>query len=334
MAVLNIHLARRALGVGRWAGVVAAIACLATAAAWAQATATPAELVTVVTKVDHSEANIGDPIRYTMEIASPSNAKVLIPVFSGTLGDFSITDLGDAPTKQENGRTIVTRWYTLSAFSVGEHLIPAAKVKYVVGDQEQEATGNEQKVTIVSLLDKQPNATDIRDIKPVEELPFDWRPIWLGAASLAALLLIAGIFYYVLNRPKRKYVVPPTPPHEVALNALTKLRARRYIEEGRFETFYVELSAIARRYLEDRFNVRAPEMTTEEFLVAAGSDPRLSPQQRRLLGDFLSQADLVKFARHLPALQDTEAAFEAARRFVEETRPTATPGKEVPRAAA
>ena len=62
-------------------------------------------------------------------------------------------------------------------------------------------------------------------------------------------------------------------------------------------------------------------MTTEEFLATATADRRLAAALRRLLGDFLSQADLVKFARHLPTLNDTEAAYDAARRFVEETRP-------------
>jgi hypothetical protein len=76
-------------------------------------------------------------------------------------------------------------------------------------------------------------------------------------------------------------------------------------------------------------------MTTEEFLVAVAGDGRLAPPHRRLLGDFLSQADLVKFARHLPTFQDSDNAHAAARRFVEDTRP-APPGHgtEGPRAAA
>src|SRR5207253_620970 len=86
-------------------------------------------------------------------------------------------------------------------------------------------------------------------------------------------------------------------------------------EEGKFEEYYVQLSAIVRRYLEDGFHVRAPEMTTEEFLAAATSDGRLIATHRRLLGEFLSQADLVKFARHLPTLKDSEAAYDAARRW-------------------
>ena len=74
-----------------------------------------------------------------------------------------------------------------------------------------------------------------------------------------------------------------------------------------------------RRYLEDRFVVRAPEMTTEEFLEATARSAVLQPGQRQLLGDFLAESDLVKFARHVPTLADSDRVLGAAERFVDET---------------
>ena len=91
----------------------------------------------------------------------------------------------------------------------------------------------------------------------------------------------------------------------------------------------MRLSDIVRSYLEGRFHLRAPEMTTEEFLQAAQRDPQLAPPQRSLLGTFLSEADLVKFARYVPAADDSERAYRAAREFVQSTAPP-----EVPRVAA
>ncbi len=85
-----------------------------------------------------------------------------------------------------------------------------------------------------------------------------------------------------------------------------------------------------------RRKISPPEMTTEEFLSKLATDGRLIAPHRRLLAEFLSQADLVKFARHLPSLNDSEAAYDAARRFVEDTRPSGggTPSTEVQHAAA
>jgi len=290
--------------------------------------------VSVRASADRKEITIGDPIRYTVEVSATDETEVLIPVLSGQLGDFTITDFGNLPTRKENGRVLVTRWYTITSFTTGDHLVPAPKVSYrVPGEELKEAEGNEVPVGVTSLLAKDSTAADIRDIKPPEELPFDWRPYGIAAAAVVAVGLLGAGFFYLLNRPRRQRVIPPRPPHEVALVALNRLRARHFIEEGKFEDYYVELSAIIRRYLEDRFHLRAPEMTTEEFLTTVANEARLALTQRRLLGEFLTQADLVKFARHLPSLKDSEAAYEAARRFVEETQPVAaTP--EVQHAAA
>jgi len=287
-------------------------------------------------RVDRNQITIGDPIRYTVEVSAAADTEVLIPVLSGKLGDFSISDFGELPNRKSHGRVIVARWYRLTIFATGDHLIPAPKVQYrTPGEGLREAEGNEVLVGVTSVLAQEKNAADIRDIKPPEELPFDWWPYGIGAAVVAAVGLLGAGLFYLLNRPKWRRTVPAEPAHEVALAALSKLRAQHLVEQGKTEDYYVRLSAIVRRYLEDRFSVRAPEMTTEEFLIAVASDGRLALPHRRLLGDFLSQADLVKFARHLPTLQDADNAHAAARRFVEDTRPAPAGSRtEGPRAAA
>ncbi len=278
--------------------------------------------VTVHASADRKEITIGDPIRYTVEISAASETEIVIPVLSGALGDFTITDFGELPPRKENGRVVTARWYTLTIFPTEDHLIPAPKVQYRTPGQDlQDAEGNEVLVGVTSLLARDKNPTDIRDVKPPEEVPFDWRPYGIAAAAVIVVGLLGAAFFYLLNRPRRQRVLPPRPPHEIALTALNRLHTRHLIEEGHFEEYYVQLSSIVRRYLEDRFNLRAPEMTTEEFLTVVASDGRLIVQHRRLLAEFLSQADLVKFARHLPALKDAETAYAAARRFVEDTRP-------------
>jgi len=135
------------------------------------------------------------------------------------------------------------------------------------------------------------------------------------------LLGLIGLLVRRLRARRRPPVisVPPRPAHEIAAEALRALRARRLPELGEFKEFYSALSGIVRRYLEDRFVVRAPEMTTEEFLEATARSAVLQPGQRQLLGDFLAESDLVKFARHVPTLADSDRVLGAAERFVDET---------------
>jgi hypothetical protein len=289
----------------------------------AQPTPTAVAPVTVRASVDHNQITIGDPIRYTVEVSAATDTEIVIPVLSGTIGDFTISDFGELPPRKENGRAVVSRWYTLTTFATGDLLIPAPKVHYrLPGEALQEAHGDEVLVGVTSLLAKDPKATDIRDIKPPQQLPFDWRPYGIAAAAVVVVGLLGAAFFYLLNRPRRQRVLPPRPAHEVALTALNRLRAQGLVEQGRFEEYYVQLSSVVRHYLEDRFQIRAPEMTTEEFLSTLAIDGRLIAPHRRLLGEFLSQADLVKFARHLPSLKDSEGAYDAARRFIEDTRPS------------
>jgi len=86
------------------------------------------------------------------------------------------------------------------------------------------------------------------------------------------------------------------------------------------DAWWVELSGVVRAYIEHRFAIRAPELTTEEFLREAGRAAALEADHRRLLASFLADCDRVKFAGHLPDADESRAALAAARRFVDETR--------------
>ncbi len=278
--------------------------------------------IQVEAKAEPRDITIGDPVRYTVEVTSRGEAEIRIPVLAGTIGDFTIVDFGELPTKRSEGLTTTGRWYTLTTFETGDQLIPAPSVEYrVPGEAIRTASGEDVLVVVKSLLAVEPEAKDIRDIVPPEPIPFDWTPYFVLAGLIVLGLLVIAAVYYLVNRPRGEKRTPPRPAHEVALEELAKLRGRGLVDAGEIGEFYVSLTRIVRTYLEDGFHVRAPEMTTEEFLATAGSDSRLSAPQRRLLSEFLSQADLVKFARFVPTPRDCEAAFEAARRFVEETKP-------------
>jgi hypothetical protein len=83
--------------------------------------------------------------------------------------------------------------------------------------------------------------------------------------------------------------------------------------------FCIAISLGLRVYLEERFELRAPERTTEEFLDELQSSPRLALSQKQSLGDFLMRCDLVKFARHEPGEVALRELFDAAMRLVDET---------------
>jgi hypothetical protein len=162
--------------------------------------------------------------------------------------------------------------------------------------------------------------------------PSDGLPIWAWVVLLMlAAGLGAGVFFW-LRRKRREAeeaAQAARPAHEKALEALAALRGQ--LSENNYMAFIIEVSRILRVYIQDRFELRAPHRSTEEFLAEASVSERLSPEDQELLGDFLRQCDLVKFAKRSAALRQMETLFRTAEQFVHDT--TARPEPAVSAAA-
>jgi hypothetical protein len=172
-------------------------------------------------------------------------------------------------------------------------------------------------------------AADIRPIKA--PVPIPNLGLWIG--STIALLLALLLAWWLWRRHRRQADVPApiivVPPHEKARARL--LEALALMQQPR--PFCILVSDTIRVYLEERFDLRAPERTTEEFLEELQSSPMLSFDQKRALGDFLMRCDLVKFARYEPGEPELRGTYEAAVRLVDETQAPA-PGPDSAVAAA
>jgi hypothetical protein len=162
----------------------------------------------------------------------------------------------------------------------------------------------------------------IKDIAPPVPLLRRGIPpwVWLVASALGGVALLAGAWWWYRRR-QRAAAVPlvQRPAHLLALAALEHLQRQDLIGQERIEEFYVRVSIILRRYVELRFGLRAPEQTTEEFLVSALATGGLIATHRDLLEAFLQHCDLVKFARHCPTPGAMEETLESAKTFVEHT---------------
>jgi hypothetical protein len=302
---------------------------LALAAAARGAAADPAP-VTVTAAVSPARATIGTPLRYTVEVAADPGVEVAVEQPAERIGPLDVVDFGVEPPRTAEGRRVITRWFTLVAWGPGDLALPTPAVRWRRGDGEPETVpAGTTAVTIESVLAATPDAKDIRDVKGVEPVPVDWRPYWLAAAALAALAALVWLVRRLRARGGRAAAAkPPPPPHVAAAAALAELARRRLPQAGAFVEHYTALAAIVRTYVERRFGLRAPEMTTEEFLAAGARDARLVPTHRGLLREFLTECDLVKFARHRPTVHDGERALAAAVRFVDETAVHEAPGGE------
>lgn len=159
----------------------------------------------------------------------------------------------------------------------------------------------------------------LRDIKG--PLSWSWRFNWmLLLIACAVVAVVVAVFIFLRRRKRCVPVVPPRPAHEIALEQLAQLKAKDLIRQGRVKEYYSEISDIIRRYLENRFVIKAPEMTTEEFLSFARDSGKLGGEHKSLLREFLSACDMVKFAKYAPTENEMEAIFGSAENFVQQTK--------------
>ncbi len=154
---------------------------------------------------------------------------------------------------------------------------------------------------------------DIRDIRQPRHNP---TPQPWAAAAVGVIILAAAAFavWKWIRRGKFLRMLPS----EVALQYLEE--ARRLMDPDHAREYCFAVSKIIRRYVEERFHVHAPNLTTEEFLrdLVEARETVLAPR-RALLGEFLQHCDLAKFAGWRYSLPDLEAMHASARTFVQQT---------------
>jgi len=285
-----------------------------------------AEPVTLTPTVDREEVALGEPILYILTLTRPESLHVTWPAIEAGLGECEVQGAGSEAPSAREGTVTEQRWYRLSCFSTGAHTIPSPVATYTdAGGAAHEAHGEAITITMTSVLPEYWETLDIQGAKPLVRIRrYGW--LWWLVVALALASMVGGYQWWRVRRAGTAAPAPPPrPAHEIALEALERLAREALPSRGAYEEYYVRLSDVIRTYIEGRFSLRAPEMTTEEFLQSTSQGQQLSSDHRSLLQTFLAHCDMVKFARYQPSGSEADEAFGAARRFVQETIPTPAP---------
>jgi hypothetical protein len=302
------------------AGVLTLASCHRHDGASAQPTGSSPLSVSLSTNV----IRVGDVFRMTLTAVHLPTDTLAVPEL--TQGkDVVVRNRQESKHPLAGGQVQTTLKYDLTSFVVGDHSVRTGNVQFVHGDGTTTAIPFPVAKFVVQSLLAGAN-TPWRDIKGLAAWPGVF-PRWLtGLLLISVLALIAAVVVRrFLSKPRTiLQYPPPLPAHETALNELRMLLGKGWIESENSEPFYIELSSIVRRYLENRFGLRAPERTTEEFIREAVTSRLLSSDHQILTSEFLEQCDLVKFARHRPQRGDMQNGYNAAERLVRETIPSPT----------
>jgi len=272
--------------------------------------------------VDPAPARLSDEPTLTLEIEYAEGVTVRKPEFGSALGEFIIRDFREPLPRVKDDRQILQQIYSIEPTRAGKIVIDPISITFTdrrTGGDGEEHTLQSDPLTIEIAAAVAKDAPLLADLRPpADPLPLAEPPAasarWIAALAGAAAVLLAGAVWW-LRRRHLAPAGPPLTPAELAYLELQRLMEDQAARED-VKLFYVELTAIVRRYIERTTGIHAPEQTTQEFLREIGHRPEFPAEESRRLTSFLEAADLVKFAAHQPRKEDIEESFRRAKVFV------------------
>ncbi len=290
------------------------------------AAAMPQE-IKVTSSPDTAVILIGDQTRFTVSAEIPAGITAELNTVADTLAG-KIIILSRSPRDTAllpDGNITITDRYLVTAFDSGTYTIPPFFAEMASGDSLLRYYSDYSFLTVQRPDVTPPDTTDvIFDIIGPRSAPITFAEVlpWLVIA------LIAGIVLYILARflprnPLRRFVrpaAPPEPAHVIALRELKALMDAELWQKGEVKEYYSRLSDITRRYIDNRYGISSPELTTDETVRMLQKAAVTTGGQMSLVKELLSLSDMVKFAKYVPESGLHEKYHADAVRFVEETR--------------
>jgi len=282
---------------------------------------------------------VGDAVVWRAEVRHRVEDKIHLGG-SADFGKFEVQDKKIEVGEPDGGWVVETMEVRLVAFEVGALEIPAQGISVV------DAAGNvgvlatePYTVEVKSLIANEPEPKLKPDAGPGERVfEKDYTPLYvLGAIGCAgALVLLTLLGRWIWSKRRKRPGPPPPPPRpaeEIAIEKLEALKASAHLAEGRTKLFHILLSEAIREYLGNRYGFDSLERSTEELLVELRRR-RLDRALFNRMLDFLSETDLVKFAKYVPDVAESARLLDEAFALVHDTTPQPAPPDAAPPAAA
>ena len=221
-------------------------------------------------------------------------------------------------TADANSKVRIRRIYTITAWDAKRYTIPAQKV--IVGGATK-TTGN---VT----LDVQAVPVDTVKSTPmppddIQKVPFswgEWVPVIL--VIVLALILICFVFYLyrILCHKQNGRALKKTRTlsyYEQAKHDLSEIAANKmlYAEQ---KAYYTDVTNVLRKYISQRYNINALEMTSHEILESMKDVCDVSDVSE--LKVVFNTADLVKFAKYSTDANDMTYYLDSIVHFIDSTK--------------
>ena len=261
-----------------------------------------------------SATKVVDPAKsvfLTVTLKAKPSVKAELPDLRDRVVGFTLAeDFAEEPKTEKDGRQVqVVNWRL-----VPEPCAEVYKIKpFVVGD----AIGGP--IYFESPAGREP-VTGAMEVEVSKDLPpLSWKLVGWVALGLTGLVALVACLWFAIRYVSRKVKEHRMSPIERAWVELDRLLKKGLPGRGRYKDFYVELTMVVRRYVQRKYGIKAPHLTTEEFLreVSSGkSQVSGLTSNAESLRRFLESADLVKFAGVEATPEMADDATDSARGYL------------------
>ena len=227
---------------------------------------------------------------------------------------FTLDQSQDIVPQQVEGGTREVYRYLIAAQpeQAGEYMISAFTINYRTASGEE----FQQQVEETKIFILNPSSGNL-------DIATDYH-FFIGPALVAAAVLLGGLLvflflkYHTPRKAQETYLPPPLPPGEVAHRELADIQAMKLPSKGEFKQYYFLLSESVRKFLGAEYHFHVLERTTEEILQDIRQQD-VPEKIKRRISTFLPEADMVKFAKYIPSLEQTDEAMQQAWQIVDES---------------
>lgn len=294
-----------------------------------------AQQIKATAALDSASILIGDQVTLSLELEKPDYLSMQFPDVAASMPEY-IEILRQSPVDTlhlaDNVIRLVQRTL-ITSFDSGQYILPQFWFRIDFGDRIDSIPSNELILKVYSFeIDTTRGPTDIKMPYGAPVTLKEATP-WILAAFLLMTLLFFGWYYYTRRKKKLPLfqlpVKPTEPPHIIALRALDRVKEEKLWQKDKIKVYYSEVADILRTYIEERYGVQAMEYTSDETLRALKSGAFINEKSMVHLGQILSLADLVKFAKYQPLPDEHNMLLVNAYFFINDTKPSesATPAK-------
>ena len=268
---------------------------------------------------------IADQIEYGFQLDGvKSGTEIALPDFSEVSNDtlFLLRNwkIDTLKVQKKKGTVDIRGSVVLVPFEEGTYELPQIPVLRKA-DGVADTLIFDSQVLEVKTMPVDTATFEIHDIKGQVRYPLTLAEIlpYVQWALLIVSALILVVYFILRSFRKKEEDLHKDPAYIVALRQLDRYHSDKFWAPEKQKSFYSGVTDTLKAYIEDRFGVDAPEMTTAELFAELKSDKDITPELFNEMKNLFETADFVKFAKHVAPDEENAKVVPLAVRFVTST---------------